>query len=232
MYLTEVDASNNQLNGSVSSGFLLPLVAGAAATRRGKCAAGSGARAGEGGAAPPCLTLPRPRARPPPLQLSRLNLANNDFSGTLSLVRGAVQSHVHRVRPARGPCGPQRASCAARRCARAGQPPALSPTRAPPPPKPCPPCRLAYNLRELNLVNNSGIVGRLPNAAASLIKLIRVGLDGTGLSCVPDGIALEQAEAREAGRAVEPHRCAADKLLPCFLEFKSYDVPLGGRRGR
>ncbi len=73
-------------------------------------------------------------------------------------------------------------------------------------------------------------MGQLPDAAAGLQKLTRISLGNTGLSCVPDGVALAAAEARAEGRAVEPHRCAQDKLLPCFLEFLPLDVPRGAPR--
>lgn len=85
--------------------------------------------------------------------------------------------------------------------------------------------RLAYGLRELNYVNNSRLVGRFPDGAAGLSQLIRLGLDGTGLSCLPDSVALEQAAAQEEGRPFTPHRCDPGALLPCFLEQLDYLVP-------
>lgn len=74
-------------------------------------------------------------------------------------------------------------------------------------------------------MNNSRLIGRFPDDAAGLTQLIRVGLGGTGLSCVPDEVALAQARAQREGRDAKLHRCAPNALLPCFLEFLNYDIP-------
>jgi hypothetical protein len=91
---------------------------------------------------------------------------------------------------------------------------------------------LAYNLREFVLVNNTALVGRLPDEAAGLSKLRRVGLLGTSMSCVPNEIAIKLAAAaaatNQSGGSPEPPpppRCAEGELLPCFLEFSKYTVP-------
>jgi hypothetical protein len=84
---------------------------------------------------------------------------------------------------------------------------------------------LAYNLRDFILVNNTGIIGRLPDEAGGLSQLSRLAVQGTGLSCVPDDIAQAQAEARAAGRPMRPYKCPPGQQLPCFLEFEPFDVP-------
>lgn len=101
----------------------------------------------------------------------------------------------------------------------------MAPTLRPTPPRNPRPDRLAVNLRELNLANNSRLIGRFPDDAASLTRLLRVRLDDTNLSCVPDAVALAQAVAARAGQLAQVYKCAPDALLPCFLEFESYDVP-------
>jgi hypothetical protein len=86
--------------------------------------------------------------------------------------------------------------------------------------------RLAYNLRELNLANNSRLAGPFPNQAAGLTRLERVSLGGTGMSCVPERISIERANATREGRPpTDVYKCAPEQLLPCFLDFASYDVP-------
>lgn len=88
------------------------------------------------------------------------------------------------------------------------------------------PRSLAYNLRELILANNTPLVGRFPDEAAGLAHLHRVGLVGTNMSCVPQDVA-EAAEAeRAAGRNPGVFKCPEKGLLPCFLDFESYTIPL------
>jgi hypothetical protein len=201
IYLTDLDASGNKLGGAVGSGlFFLP-------------------------------------------QIARLNLANNDFAGTLdpNLGRGGYgrrpgpgREGTLGVRPRRAPgLETPRAACrsARRMCAPARlqlnptlpQRPTPTPNSQPPPP---PPARLAYNLRELVLANNSRLVGRLPDEAAGLAHLHRVGLVGTGMSCVPQELAEEAEGNGTAAAAAAGYRCAAGALLPCFLMFEDYTVPL------
>ncbi|KAI8472451.1 MAG: hypothetical protein J3K34DRAFT_519781 [Monoraphidium minutum] len=85
---------------------------------------------------------------------------------------------------------------------------------------------LAYNLRELILVNNSGLIGRFPDEAAGLAHLRRVGLAGTQMSCEPQEVVEAAAAARARGDAPPVYKCAARDLLPCFLEFEGYTIPL------
>jgi len=85
--------------------------------------------------------------------------------------------------------------------------------------------RLAYNLRELILVNNTNLVGRLPDEAAGLAQLRRVGLFGTGLSCVPNEMAEAALEAAANGKQAPVYRCPKGDVLPCFLEFAPYEIP-------
>jgi hypothetical protein len=47
-----------------------------------------------------------------------------------------------------------------------------------------------------------------------------VQLENTGMSCVPADVAADQ----KAGAAA--HRCGERAVLPCFLDFAPYDVPL------
>ena len=65
----------------------------------------------------------------------------------------------------------------------------------------------------------------MPNEAAGLPRMRRVTVTGTGLSCVPNSVALAQARRQPWARAKEPFRCAAEELLPCFLRFEDYSVP-------
>ena len=89
------------------------------------------------------------------------------------------------------------------------------------------PRRLAFNLRELILANNTGLFGRLPDEAAGLPHLHRVGLAGTGLSCKPNDSALAEAEMLARGLTPPVYRCADKQLLPCFLEFSPFSIPRG-----
>ncbi|KAI8463865.1 MAG: nucleotide cyclase [Monoraphidium minutum] len=79
-------------------------------------------------------------------------------------------------------------------------------------------------------MNNSGIVGPLPNQAGGLAYLSNVRLAGNGMSCVPPDEAAAALEARSEGRPLDyTYRCDASDpraLLPCFLEFQEYEVPL------
>jgi hypothetical protein len=76
------------------------------------------------------------------------------------------------------------------------------------------------------LANNTGLVGRLPDEAAGLAHLHRVGLRGTNMSCVPAELAEAHAAERAKGREPPPYRCAGENVLPCFLEFAGYTIPL------
>ena len=76
-------------------------------------------------------------------------------------------------------------------------------------------CRLAYGLRLLNLANNKGLTGSIPNVAGLLNHLREAELYNNSLSC-----------AGEVTPGVPPPVCSDEELLPCFLKFGDRFVPL------
>jgi hypothetical protein len=88
-----------------------------------------------------------------------------------------------------------------------------------------PPRRFSWNLRELVLVNNTGLIGQLPGEAGGLFRISRVGLANTSMGCAPNDVAVEAARLRAERRTPPPYKCTEADLLPCFLEFERYTVP-------
>lgn len=96
--------------------------------------------------------------------------------------------------------------------------------------------RLAPSLAELMLSGNRRMVGQLPDAAGGLPYLRQITLDDTGMSCIPDNIALGQQQAQllaEQDGRLPPtaYACPVGSHLPCFLEFADYSVPRSDKSG-
>lgn len=251
VYLTDIDASSNMLTGAVDDLFYIgkpsrPPLRGSLGRPRLPAPGGSAfARRQRHGASAPRLHFTHPT--PAPIRTAPQPAWS---ASTWQTTTSTAPSRDARSRAAMHPSGARRAGPRAGHCAAAGARLHAGSPNYPYARMACsnaapttPTChRLAYNLKELNYVNNTRLAGRFPDAAALLTQLVRVGLDGTALSCVPDKVVLAQERAREKGERVQPYRCPAGKQLPCFLRQLDYDVPrqdksnmackwVAGRRG-